>query len=164
MAEKKKNTWILEIEEEEEQACLIALYSSREIFRIAYQLNRVLGINLKREEKDIDFIKDETISLFPLYRFYDEESLAEYFFVPNRATKQTATMVDQGPLFHKQDNQYNYYAYLVPELKRVDYFFKIEGTDEASDFIDKIKTIKQVSAVFPVEKSSLKSYINLIFD
>ncbi|OUD34673.1 IPExxxVDY family protein, partial [Flavobacterium sp. FPG59] len=57
-------------------------------------------------------------------------------------------------------------VFLLPEFKKVDYFFKIENTDDTLN-LNEIKTllntINNVSAVYSVETTKIKSKNNLIF-
>lgn len=159
MADKKTTNLFLEIEEE---VGLIALYSSLEVFRIAYQINRVLNISLRREERDIDFRSNGNLTFYPWYHYKDNKALLDFYLVGNKASAKPAKLVSHGGLLFEEDNVY--YTYLIPERKRVDYFFKIEGTTNADPFIEKLKQIKRISAVFPVSTKGLKSYTNLIFD
>lgn len=159
MAGRKTTNLFLEIEEE---VCLIALYSSLEVFRIAYQINRVLNISLKREERDIDFRSNGNLTFYPWYHYKDDKALLDFYLVGNKSSTTPAKLVSEGGLLFEENKVYN--TYLIPERKRVDYFLKIEGTLNTEPFIKSLKQIKRISAVFPVSTKGLKSYTNLIFD
>ena len=56
--------------------------------------------------------------------------------------------------------------HFLPEFKKAAYFLKIEGEKnqiKTDLIIQKLKTIDQVSTVYAVEKSQIKSKNNLIF-
>jgi hypothetical protein len=56
-------------------------------------------------------------------------------------------------------------VFLLPELKKVDYFLKIESDDdlELAGIVKKLKSIKSLSTVYVVETETIKSKNNLIF-
>ena len=57
-------------------------------------------------------------------------------------------------------------VYLLPELKKVDYFLKIEHQDtfhQVDQLLSDIKKINQVSTVYVVDPKKIKSKNNLIF-
>ncbi|MFD0777791.1 IPExxxVDY family protein [Flavobacterium myungsuense] len=57
-------------------------------------------------------------------------------------------------------------VYLVPELKKVDYFLKIKnnkGIFDLEEIIKKINTIDRISTVYAVIPETIKSKNNLIF-
>lgn len=160
MVDKKIKHLILD-EEFEEDVTLIALYSSVEIFRVVYQLNKILELRLKRTDEDIDFKNLDSVSYYPLYHYRDKKNHLRYYMVANIAKTEPRSESEQTSLF-KGVSRYN--TYLIPERKKVDYFLKIEGLIDGEEFIDKLKKIKQISAVHTEHIDRLKSYTNLIFD
>jgi hypothetical protein len=56
-------------------------------------------------------------------------------------------------------------VFLLPELKKVDYFLKIESDDDIkiTDIVKKLKNIKSLSTVYVVDTETIKSKNNLIF-
>ena len=55
---------------------------------------------------------------------------------------------------------------LIPELKTADYLLKIDNIDssfKSSEIIQKINTIQNVSTIYKVDTTNLKSINNLIF-
>jgi hypothetical protein len=55
-------------------------------------------------------------------------------------------------------------AFLLPELKKVDYFLKIENSDaELDEIIASMNTISKITTVYSVDSNSIKSKNNLIF-
>ena len=157
----KKINHLLFDETPEEEESLIALYSSVEIFRVVYHLNKVLEMRLERTEKDIDFVSVDSISYYPLYHFYDKNTDVDYYVVANKA-KIKPTESDKKESLFKENSSYT--TYLIPERKNVDYFFKIERRFEIENLLKKIKEIRQISAVHQEDISRIKSYKNLIFD
>jgi hypothetical protein len=55
-------------------------------------------------------------------------------------------------------------AFLLPELKKVDYFLKIENSDaEINEIIASMNTISKIATVYSVNSNNIKSKNNLIF-
>ncbi|HMK07310.1 MAG TPA: IPExxxVDY family protein, partial [Flavobacterium sp.] len=57
-------------------------------------------------------------------------------------------------------------VYLLPELKKVDYFLKIDnnlGAIDTNNIIKSINTIDRIAAVYAVIPDKIKSKNNLIF-
>ncbi|HLS30167.1 MAG TPA: IPExxxVDY family protein [Flavobacteriaceae bacterium] len=160
MSNKKINRLVLD-EVPEEEIYLIALYSSLEIFRVVYHLNSKLGLRLKRTLKDIDFVNPDSTSKYPLYHFYDEINDVDYYVVANKAKVKPRHLVASGLMFEDADT---YQTYLIPERKNVDFFLKIEKRIGIDDFLNKLKNLKQFSAVYAEDINRIRSYKNLIFD
>jgi hypothetical protein len=58
-------------------------------------------------------------------------------------------------------------TYLIPELKKVDYFLKIRSDFDnlgTKILVNQINEIKQIISAYQVEPEALKSRDNLIFD
>lgn len=55
--------------------------------------------------------------------------------------------------------------FLLPELKKVDYFLKIESDDDLqiNEIVKNLKSIKSLSTVYVVDTETIKSKNNLIF-
>jgi len=160
MKAKKINHLFLD-ETPEEEVNLIALYSSLEIFRVVYHLNKTLEMRLKRTKKDIDFVRDGVVSEYPLYHFYDEIIDVDYYVIANKARIKSAKSNYKRNLFEENND---FITYLIPERKGVDYFFKIERRAAVDDLVKKMKKIRQISAIHKEDISQIKSYKNLIFD
>jgi hypothetical protein len=55
-------------------------------------------------------------------------------------------------------------AFLLPELKKVDYFLKIENNDtELDKIMTSMNAVPQIATVYSVDSNSIKSKNNLIF-
>lgn len=160
MSNKKINRLVLD-EVPEEEIYLIALYSSLEIFRVIYHLNLKLELRLKRTLKDIDFVSPDSTSNYPLYHFYDEINDVDYYVVANKAQTEPREMAPSGLLFEEPNT---YETYLIPERKNVDFFLKVERRMEIDDFLNKLKQIRQFSAIHLEDINRIRSYKNLIFD
>lgn len=160
MANDKINRFVLD-DLLEDHSLLLAIYSSSEIYRIAYHINRVLNINLKRQDKDIDLQVGGIVVDYPFYHFFDKIENTDYYFIANKGIAKTKPEEELNLLF-KEANIYH--TYLIPERKNVDYFLKIENPDSSLDFREYIKQIHEIKTVHEMDIAGIKSYNNLIFD
>jgi len=109
-------------------------------YRVAWHINKILGLDLKRADDLI--IK---ITEFALFQEFDEEYQVTYTLVANRS--------ENGPL--------------IPERKELDYFLLIEGAYdqmEENTILHDIKKSEIILAAFEIDVNSLKSKELLIFD
>jgi len=142
----------------EDAFVLIALHSSLEDYAMAYALNTCLKANLKRTKSDLDITP--TVS-FPIFEWKDEIN-DRYWTMLNNNCIEVAAAKASG--FFEQEPSYTNH-YLVPELKDVDFFLKVEQ-DEQSFEEQVVKTVLKLPSVvtaYAVDASTLKSKNNLIF-
>ncbi|MEW7289664.1 IPExxxVDY family protein [Aquimarina sp. 2304DJ70-9] len=146
---------------------LIAIHSSIASYRLAFLLNKNLNLQLFRKKEDINFEYDDLKASFPLYQYNDHFQYNTYSLLGNKFSAKTEPKkpVPEG-LFMSTENTYAI-KYLIPELKKVDYFLKIET--EASNFSSKVLltqmlSVSQIITAYPVEYAVLKSKNNLIFE
>ncbi len=132
---------------------LLAIHSTLESYRLAYYINSVLELQLKKSERIQDF---------DFYEYNDEKNQRLWSLVANKATiENTDAELRQNSLFSSASKSY---IYLLPELKKVDFFLKIETNfSETQNLISKIKDIPQIITTFAVDVNTLKSKNNLIF-
>lgn len=145
---------------------LIAIHSSVEEFRLAFQLNKYLDLRLSRSRQDIDFQMEDLKVLFALYEFEDLQKYCRYFLVSNVSKGELASNASQNSLFGDEEPAFKK-LYLMPEFKQVDFFLKIEEESEMLSekvLLKKIKEIPQVSTAYSIDFHQIKSKENLIFD
>ncbi|MCK8140293.1 IPExxxVDY family protein [Flavobacterium sp. I-SCBP12n] len=145
---------------------LIAIHTLLEDYRLAYFINQKLPINLSKSEEDIQInIKEGEIN-FSRFYYNDDDSNFTWNLIQNK----------NQVIQHKEENTQNLFsnvtmevatkAYLLPELKKVDYFLKIENNEGPLDLSNiqlLLNTIDNVSTIFIVDKKQIKSKNNLIF-
>ena len=76
-------------------------------------------------------------------------------------------MQSSGGLFAEMVSEKSTVHYLLPELKKVDYFLKIYSdfdTVPLRKFLSEINEIKQIISAYIVETEHIKAKNNLIFD
>ena len=142
---------------------LIAIYCNIEDYRLAYLLNQFLGINLVRNEFDLDFNKGKTA--YSLYKWKDKKQLINWNLVSNICKTNAFSQTNTNSLFDTVTNITKTFN-LIPELKNVNYLLKIEDeldSNEYKEIINKTLRIPQVATAYIVDYSQLKSKDNLIF-
>lgn len=139
---------------------LISIHTPLNDYKIAYLLNKHLGIKLYRAKYDLDFENNNNKSSYPVFEFEDKELDSSWFLITNVFKEKRQT--NESTLFSESFVK----TYLIPEKKKVDYFLKIEGDFEYEYFlktVEKIKKIPQIATSYILETDTLKSKENLIF-
>ena len=145
---------------------LFAIHASVEDYRMAFLLNKNLGLRLKRARKDVDIRRNSAVSLFELYEFEDEINYCSYFLVGNVSRSKVEGRKESRSLFEEEPESLQK-SFLLPEFRQVDFFLKIEEDIEGiseSTLLNQIKGVAQVSMAYPIEFDAIKSKENLIFD
>lgn len=137
---------------------LIAVHSTLEDYAMVYGLNQSLRANFKRAKSNFDLAEN---SSFPWFEWQDQYHDRYYVLVSNYSVK--VELLANNDLFQ---NELTYTKpRLIPELKEVDFFLKIEedlgmGSEQ---IIKDVLTIPKVMAAYEVDTNKLKSRNNLIF-
>ena len=145
----------------DEPYTLLAIHCSEEEYKLAYLLNLHLGIKLTRRPVDLDFSIKGALVAFPLYDYEDTDQYTSYYLVSNCSQLEGANSPEG--LFATASDTF----YLIPELKKVDYFLKIYSDFESvplKKIIAGLNEIKQVISAYTVAVDTIKSRNNLIFD
>lgn len=139
---------------------LVALHSTLEDYAVAYGLNRVLKAKFKRNQTDFDLSENRS---FPYYSWEDNLNYRYWVLVANHSTKKEQ-IANNNDLFQNESTYST--PKLIPELKEVDYFLKIEDDDETMDgeeIVRKLTGMPKIMASYEVDINKLKSRNNLIF-
>lgn len=151
---------------EEEDYHLIALHTSIEDYRLAYFLNKELGIGLSKSKFDIPLQVKKVNTSFVRFTFEDAKKIIQWDLVQNKNEIENLENTTTTDLFSNTKNSFTSSAYLVPEYKKVDFFVKIENAANEIDIdkiIAQISKIEAVKLVYSVAKNKIKSKNNLIF-
>lgn len=140
---------------------LIAVHSSLDDYKLAYMLNKELGIQLSKNLAYVEIAIPEGKSAFSNYIFDDEKNDVVWTLIENKTTiinsnKQTTSLFEQVDIT----------VFLLPEFKKADYLIKIENIDygfDSESIVDKIQEIKNVTTAYTIDITNLKSKNNLIF-
>ena len=136
---------------------LIAIHSSVEAYKLAFEINLKLKTNLERFPFDITFGGDN--SIFELYKHVSETYNTILYLISNKSYDEAK--VDSLSLF---DNL-SVSKYLVPEHKKAEYLIKIEGGGfKIESLIKKLNEIDLIVSCYSAKINNNKSKYNLIFE
>ena len=144
---------------------LIAIHTTLEDYRLAYFINQHLPINLSKSKEEIHISIKEGETQFSRFYFNDEDNFISWNLIQNKNEVIGKKEIINQDLFSNSSQEVATKVFLLPELKKVDYFLKIESDDDLDivTIVKKLKTIKSLSTVYVVETENIKSKNNLIF-
>lgn len=151
----------------EEDFSLLALHCSEEDYKMAFLLNKHLGLRLEREKMDLDFSNEGLVVTFPIFYFESDFQYTTYYLVANKCKTIVTNLDVSGGLFETDIPDKILTTCLLPEYKKVDFFLKIQSEFEnipLRKIIASINQIKQVISAYEVDAEQIKSKRNLIFD
>ena len=137
----KKQTLTLDITPE---FYLLALVSPLRYYRLGYSLNQCLSVDFTMKEPlAVPSGQQQQLHYFHYYEYYEPLEQLFYKLVANKSEGGT----------------------LVPELKRVDYLFMLEGEfakDQIEPIQQQLKELSSIQAVYQIDPQSLRSWQNLL--
>lgn len=142
---------------------LLAIHCGLEDYRLAYLLNKYLGLNLSRMDRDLDY--KYFAASYSVYEWYNNENEISWNLISNVCKKEEDGLQSSGSLFTGQNKVLKTY-HLLPEHKNVDYVIKITNdTQQLNEkiILNKIQSIPQVVTSYSIDIEKLKSKDNLIF-
>ena len=142
---------------------LIAIHCGLEDYRLAYMINKFLGINLERKEKDLDL--NYTSSSYAVYEYYNASGDTTWNLIANICKKEEESLSSSGVLF-SEDKKVTKTYNLLTELKQVDFFIKISNeTQQINEklMISKLQNVPQIITSYAVDLTKIKSKEHLIF-
>jgi len=145
---------------------LIAIHCSEEAYKMAYLLNKIVGLHLHRREVDLEYSNNGLEITFALYEYENEMQYTTYNLVENKCKSVVANVQSSSGLFSNTASE-TVTTYLLPEYKKVDFFLKISSDFELiplRKLVAGINEIKQVISAYVVDTEDAKSKSNLIFD
>ena len=143
---------------------LIAIHTSLEDYRLAYFLNQNLPVLLSKSKNEIQIRIKEGAASLSRYVFEDADREICWNLVQNRNEVVIRKSNNTSNLFGDADLDIATKVYLLPEFKKVDYFLKVENAEISVEEIhEKIQAIAQISTVYHVDTTKIKSKNNLIF-
>lgn len=155
-------------EDDHEHIVLIAIKSNMPDYKMAYHLNRSLGIRLEKLQQEISLTTENGITYFRNFQYEDCKNHLNWRLIENKSNYSISNLEEAGPLFKDESDLFASTEYLIQEWKTIDYFILVENADHLFDeveLLEKLDKIKNVSTQFVVEPDSLsiKSQKNLIF-
>jgi hypothetical protein len=125
---------------------LLGIVSPIREYRMAWLVNQELDLNLvKADDLELEFLNAEKLEI------------AQYFLSLPHGFIQL--------LKNKAINSTKQAAYLIPELKNLDYFLLVQDETEELDLINFVKKLSQnplVQSIVRIDISKLKSKENLL--
>ncbi|WP_300567428.1 IPExxxVDY family protein [Flavobacterium sp.] len=142
---------------------LIAIHTSLEDYKLAFKLNQNLSVLLSKNESEIPIKIQGKTAYFSRFTFDDEDKMTVWDLIQNKQEIELPVKTPTVNLF--DNNSVTTPIALVSELKKVDYFLKIEHDAQCKikDIISKINKIDSISTVYEVDANEIKSKNNLIF-
>ncbi|WP_395046684.1 IPExxxVDY family protein [Flavobacterium sp.] len=142
---------------------LIAIHTVQEDYKLAFKLNQKLIISLSKNENEIPVEIQEKLTYFSRFTYDDEEKMVVWDLIQNKQKIDLPVQNLPANLF--ENKNFTRRVSLVSELKKVDFFLKIEHDSQykIKDIISKINKIDSISAVYEINANEIKSKNNLIF-
>ena len=145
---------------------LIAIHSSLEDYRMAFFINQSLPIILSKSKEEIIVKAKNEEVLFSKFIYDDLSNDLIWTLIQNKNEIITKEKTKNQTLFLNTEVEIETKVFLLPELKKVDYFLKIENIQsklEVEKTISKLLNIDQISTAYKVDVNNIKSKNNLIF-
>jgi hypothetical protein len=124
---------------------LIAVTTSLKDYRICYLINKCLNFNFTRSgDLAVDIHQGAQPVYFSLYHYNWEASETDFYFIGNKGSD----------------------GYLIPEMKRADFFLMIKNYIDDSDLdtlISALNHIPEIVAAVKIDPKKIKSRENLLF-
>ncbi len=140
---------------------LIAIHSSLEDYKLAYCLNKELGLQLQKNDNCIEITIQEGKGAFENFAFDDKKNDVIWTLIENKTT-----IINSNKQMISLFEQVDITVFLLPEFRKADYLIKIENIDYGFDtdkIIDNVLKIKNITTTYSVDTTNLKSKNNLIF-
>lgn len=145
---------------------LIAIHTPLEDYRLAYFINQQLSIILSKSLDEVHISVKEGETCFSRFYFYDKVKDIDWNLLQNKNEVIGTNKKIKTDLFSNQFETEYTKVYLLPELKKVDYFLKIENNERdliIEDVLTKLRAINRLSTVYEIDTRTIKSKNNLIF-
>jgi hypothetical protein len=145
---------------------LIAIHTSLEDYRLAYFINQILPINLGKNKNEIQINIKEGETKFARFYYHDVEKGISWNLIQNKNEVIQQKNDNRQNLFSNISMEISTKVYLLPEIKKADYFLKIENLEDDMNLTDiqvLLNTIDSISTAYIVETNKIKSKNNLIF-
>lgn len=145
---------------------LIAIHSTLEDYRLAYFINQKLPIILNKNKEEVSVTIKEGEAFFSKFFFDDLNNDIQWTLIQNKNEITVRKKSTGQNLFLNSEVEIATKVYLLSELKKVDYFLKIENnidTYEIDSILKSLKSIDRIATVYAVNPATIKSKNNLIF-
>jgi hypothetical protein len=145
---------------------LIAIHTSLEDYRLAYFINQKLHVNLNKSIKEIQITVKEGETHFSRFHYYEKKKEISWDLIQNKNEVIQQQKEENQSLFSNVNLEIATKVYMLPEFKKVDYFLKIENSNENLNLLkiqNELNTIDNIATIYIVDTNKIKSKNNLIF-
>jgi hypothetical protein len=124
---------------------LIAITTSLKDYRICHHVNKHLNFGFIRSaDLEVDILRGSGPVYFSLFKYHWEASETDFYFIANKGSD----------------------GYLVPEMRKADYFLMIRNYidgDDLEKMITALNRIPEIVAAVKIDPKKIKSRENLLF-
>ena len=145
---------------------LIAIHTTLEDYRLAYFINQRLHVNLNKSIKEIQITDKEGEVHFSRFYYYEKKKDISWDLIQNINEVIQQKKEDNKGLFTNFELEVAKKVYIIPEFKKVNYFLKIENSEDNTNLIEiqsELNSIDQIATNYIVDINKIKSKNNLIF-
>jgi hypothetical protein len=148
---------------------LFSISCLESIYRVVYEINQTLNIDLQIVDLLEYEHKDKIDFYFPLYSFTDETINIELNLLPNKTSFQPSTKHPPTTALDLFSDEVEKTIVLIPELENSNYFFLIKGHNRHlynHHLLQSVQSISLFTAVTEIYLDDLKnkkSKSNLLF-
>ena len=145
---------------------LIAIHTTLEDYRLAYFINQRLHVNLNKSIKEIQITDKEGEVHFSRFHYYEKKKEVSWDLIQNIDEVIQQKKGDSQSLFSNFEIEVAKKVYMIPEFKKVNYFLKIENSEDNTNLIEiqsELNSIDQIATNYIVDINKIKSKNNLIF-
>lgn len=145
---------------------LIAIHTTLEDYRLAYFINQRLHVNLNKSIKEIQITDKEGEVHFSRFHYYEKKKDISWDLIQNINEVIQQKKEDNQGLFTNFELEVAKKVYMIPEFKKVNYFLKIENSEDNTNLIEiqsELNSIDQIATNYIVDINKIKSKNNLIF-
>ena len=151
-----------------EDFCLYAIHANMPSYKMAFLLNKNLGLQLKRTSDDVVITNHskQFEEVYSKYIFEDDINSIVYTLIENKCVFNEVKKSETKDLF-SLEVPLQKTTKLIPEYSNVDFFLKMEtdcDTDNKNVLVPKILKIKYVTTSYEVDYNKIKRKTNLIFE
>lgn len=159
----EKNQILFDDFEEDDPLFTLGLFSTLPDFKLSYQINRILQLNLSLEDEPFTLRNRNYLFFFNLFSFNDPSSTLDWFLIGNQPYKGSLEE-DQPMQLTVFEQETTLQRPLLKKESNINYFFQVYGdsADVSLEGLKKqLKTIKGVQGLVQIEPSLYKEGQNL---
>ena len=145
---------------------LLAIHTTLEDYRLAYFINQRLHVNLKKSDKEIQINDKDGEVHFSRFHYYEKKKDISWDLIQNINEIIQQKEENNQSLFTNFTIEVAKKVYMLPEFKKVNYFLKIENSEEDTNLLkiqSELNSIDQIATNYIVNINKIKSKNNLIF-